>query len=167
MPMSYTPSTQEKARDMMWTHWCWRSCPRCWRNSVDISYSYLAGMNSLDKVCSNWAFYTTNGKGKKRKQKRRTRPAIWALGMLNQGEWKYTASWACTYRPYLKQTTTKRENLSPPLLSLPTPLLFPSSPLFYVIIVCLMSMHTERLPVSLPLIIEVFASLGFIVRTQC
>lgn len=51
MPMSYTPSAQQRARAVMWTQWRWGSCLRCWRSSVDINYSYSAGMKSLDKVC--------------------------------------------------------------------------------------------------------------------
>lgn len=109
------------------------------------------------------------GKVKKKKTKEKDQACNLSLGNAEPGWTGWTASWACTYRPYLKQTTTKRENLSPPLLSLPTPLLFPllSSLLCYN---CLLNVYAHRETPSLitPYIrIEVFASLGFIVRTQC
>ena len=66
--MFYIPSLREKARVMMWTRWCWKFFRRCWRGSVDTSYSYLAGMSFLDKVCFQWGIKIRNEENEKEQE---------------------------------------------------------------------------------------------------
>lgn len=157
MPTSYTPSAQEKVRAMMWKHWCWRSCLRCWRSSVDISYLYLAGMNSLVKVCFNW------GIGQQMKKKKKIRgPCLWSQ---HRGGWARingnTGPVGAVCRNPISNKT-KKGNVPSPFLS--NPLL--SLPLFYVTNVPrhmgLSKVYPQRLLVPLPLIFRSYsiATLG-------
>lgn len=113
--MSYTPSAQQRARAMMWTQWCWGSCLRCWRSSVDISYLYSAGMNSLDKVCFH-------GGIRQQMTKIRGHTCDPSTGEAEPG-WMGTQGQLGLYVETLSQTRTKKGNffpfLSHPLLSLP------------------------------------------------